>query len=177
MPQGTSASWFSVRQQKGKQGNLKADTATDHTDLISKVKQHQNADYIVLDGAPRLAEMTKAILILADLCLIPVGASNAEIWATSDILSLINQANAIKKVDARMLWTRYRAHTRLAQELSGLASQELGLEAMKASTGMRVAYMQALGEGLTVTELADTSARDEVKALTKEVMKLLGDKS
>jgi hypothetical protein len=39
--------------------------------------------------------MTKAILILADLCLIPVGASNAEIWATGDILELINQANAV----------------------------------------------------------------------------------
>ncbi len=52
MPQGTSASWFAVRQQKGRQGNLKADTATDHSDLINKVKQHQDADYIVLDGAP-----------------------------------------------------------------------------------------------------------------------------
>ena len=61
--------------------------------------------------------------------------------------------------------------------MSGLPSEELGLEALTASTGMRVAYMQALGEGLTVTELADTSVRDEVKALTKEVMKLLGDKS
>jgi len=173
MPQGTSASWFAVRQQKGRQGNLKADTATDHSDLINKVKQHQDADYIVLDGAPRLAEMTKAILILADLCLIPVGASNAEIWATGDILELINQANAVKQVKARMLWTRYRAHTRLAQELSGLASQELGIDALMASTGMRVAYMQALGEGLTVAELADTSARDEVRALTAEVKQLL----
>ena len=107
MPQGTSASWFAVRQQKGRQGNLKADTAIDHSDLINKVKQHQDADYIVLDGAPRLA-----------------------------------------------------------QELSGLASQELGIEALTSSTGMRVAYMQALGEGLTVAELADTSAKDEVKALT-----------
>ena len=114
-----------------------------------------------------------AVLILADLCLIPVGASNAEIWATSDILDLIKQATEVKPVEARMLWTRYRAHTRLAQELSGLASEELGLEALTASTGMRVAYMQALGEGLTVTELADTSARDEVKALTAEVKKLL----
>jgi chromosome partitioning protein len=173
MPQGTSASWFAVRQQKGRQGNLKADTAIDHSDLINKVKQHQDADYIVLDGAPRLAEMTKAILILADLCLIPVGASNAEIWATGDILELINQANAVKQVKTRMLWTRYRAHTRLAQELSGLASQELGIDALTASTGMRWAYMQALGEGLTVAELADTSARDEVRALTAEVKQLL----
>jgi chromosome partitioning protein len=101
-------------------------------------------------------------------------ASNAEIWATSDILDLIRQANEVKQVEAKMLWTRYRAHTRLAQELSALASEELGLGALAASTGMRVAYMQALGDGLTVTELADTSARDEVKALTKEVVDLLG---
>jgi len=172
MPQGTSASWYAVRQQKGRQGNLQADTATDHTELIKKVKVHQDADYIILDGAPRIAEMTKAILILADLCLVPVGASNAEIWATSDILAIINEANAVKPVEARMLWTRYRAHTRLAQELSGLASEELGLQALTASTGMRVAYMQALGEGLTVTELADTSARDEIKAITDEVLNL-----
>ena len=91
----------------------------------------------------------------------------------SFILELISQANSVKQVEARMLWTRYRAHTRLAQELSGLASQELGLDALSASTGMRVAYMQALGEGLTVTELADTSARDEIKALATEVKKLL----
>ena len=172
MPQGTSASWYAVRQQKGRQGNLQADTATDHSELIKKVKLHKDADYIILDGAPRIAEMTKAILILADLCLVPVGASNAEIWATSDILAIINEANAVKPVEARMLWTRYRAHTRLAQELSGLASEELGLQALTASTGMRVAYMQALGEGLTVTELADTSARDEIKAITDEVLNL-----
>ena len=173
MPQGTSASWFAVRQQKGKHGNLQADTALTHKDLIDKIQDHQDADYIVLDGAPRIAEMTKAILILSDLCIVPVGASAAEIWATSDILQLISDANQVKKVKARMLWTRYRAHTRLAQELSGLASEELGLEALTASTGMRVAYMEALGEGLTVTELNDSSAKDEIKAITAEVLKLI----
>jgi chromosome partitioning protein len=173
MPQGTSASWFAVRQQKGRQGKLQADTALTHKDLIDKVKQYQEADYIILDGAPRAAEMTKAILILADLCLIPVGASAAEIWATSDILQLIGEASKVKEVKARMLWTRYRAHTRLAQELSGLAVNELGLDTLTASTGMRVAYMEALGEGLTVTELSDSSAKDEIKAITAEVLKLI----
>ena len=173
MPQGTSASWFAVRQQKGRQGKLQADTALTHKDLIDKVKQYQEADYIILDGAPRAAEMTKAILILADLCLIPVGASAAEIWATSDILQLIGEASKVKEVKARMLWTRYRAHTRLAQELSGLAVNELGLDTLTASTGMRVAYMEALGEGLTVTELSDSSAKDEIKAITTEVLKLI----
>jgi hypothetical protein len=38
---------------------------------------------------------------------------------------------------------------------------------------MRVAYMEALGEGLTVAELADKSAQIEVKFLVNEVKQLL----
>ena len=38
---------------------------------------------------------------------------------------------------------------------------------------MRVSYMEALGEGLTVAELADPSAKVEVKFLVNEVKQLL----
>ena len=72
-----------------------------------------------------------------------------------------------------MVWTRHRPHTRLAQELSELAAEELGLAALSTSMGMRVSYMQALGEGLTVAELAEPSAKAEIRLLTAEVKKLL----
>jgi len=173
MPQGTSASWFSVREQGGKAGDLTADTATNHRELVAKVEQYQEADFIVLDGPPRIAELTRAILVLADLCLIPVGASAAEIWATSDLLALVEEAKKVKQVNARMIWTRYRPHTRLAQELSELATKELGLVALDTALGMRVAYMEALGVGLTVAELSEPSAKAEAKSLTDEIQKLL----
>lgn len=181
MPQGTSASWFAVRQQRMAIADLisglVADTASNHRELVAKVEQHANADYIVLDGPPRGAELTKAILVLADLCLCPVGASVAEIWATGDLLELVKQANQIKTVDARMVWTRYRANTRLAQELSALAGSTLGLTPLSASMALRVAYTEALGRGLTVAELADASAKAEVKALTDEIENLLPRKN
>ena len=173
MPQGTSASWFAVRAQAGKAGNLTADTATTYKELVAKVEQHQDADYIVLDGPPRIAEQTRAILVLADLCIVPVGASAAEIWATSDLLALIEEAKKVKQVKARMIWTRHRPHTKLAHQLSEQVAKELGLAALVATTGMRVSYMEALGEGLTAAELADPSAKAEVIALTTEVTKLL----
>lgn len=122
------------------------------------------------------AELTRAILVLADLCLIPVGASAAEIWATSDLLALIEEAKQVKPVNARMVWTRYRGHTRLAQELSELATKELGLDALSTTLGMRVAYMEALGGGLTVGELSEPSAKAEVKSLIDEIQKLLRKK-
>lgn len=79
MPQGTSASWFTVRQEATATNDLvsklKTDTATTHKELLSKVEQHQDADFIILDCPPRIAEMTRAALVLSDLCLVPVGAS------------------------------------------------------------------------------------------------------
>jgi chromosome partitioning protein len=183
MPQGTSASWFAVRQQiEGKQNqlfkaeNLLVDTATNHRELVAKVEQYQDADYILLDGPPRIAELTRAILILADLCLVPVGASKAEIWATTDLLALVEEAKKVKRVNARMIWTRYRPHTKLAQELSELAAKELGLAALTTSLGFRVAYIQALGEGLAVGELSEPNAKAEVKSLAEEVKTILRKK-
>ncbi len=173
MPQGTSASWYAVRHQAGKAGALIADTATSYRELVSKVEQYADADYIVLDGPPRIAELTRSALVLADICLIPVGASAAEIWATGDILALIEEASKVRPVNARMVWTRYRPHTRLAQGLTELAKKELGLQALGTSLGMRVSYMEALGEGLTVAELADPSAKVELKFLVNEVKQLL----
>jgi len=175
MPQGTSASWYSVRQQSGKVANLIADTASTHKELVSKIGQ-QNTDFIVLDSPPRIAEMTRAILVLADLCIVPVGASAAEIWATSDILDLIAQAEQVKPIAARMIWTRYRPQTKLAQELTALAADQLNLKPLNTTLGMRVAYMEALGDGRTVAEMSDQNAKAEIQQLTTEVLNLLGSK-
>lgn len=174
MPQGTSASWCAIRQQIGKADELTADTARDHRELIEKVEHYrQQADYIVLDGPPRIAEMTRAMLVLADLCLIPVGASVAEIWATTDVLTLIEEARKVRPVNARMVWTRHRPYTNLAKELAAQAQDELGLPILKASMGMRVAYMEALGAGLTAAEVGDGTARTEIRFLVGEIRKII----
>lgn len=174
MPQGTSASWFAVRQSSPKQSDrLIADTASSHTELVEKLEQHKGVDYVVLDSPPRIAEMTRAILILSDFCIVPVGASTAEIWATTDILTLIDEANKVKPVDARMVWTRYRPNTKLAQELTALAATELTIPPMHSRICMRVSYMEALGEGMTAVETGDQLAKQEVTGLVDETLAIL----
>ena len=170
IPQGTSASWFAVRRDAGRAGNLIADTARDHRELIAKVARHQASDFIVLDGPPRLAEMTRAILMLADKCLLPVGASLAEVWATSDVLAIIEEARRVREIDARIVWTRHRPHTNLARDLAAQAKAELGLPIMASTLGLRVAYAEALGTGLTVAEGADAAAAAEIHALVAELV-------
>ncbi len=174
MPQGTSASWAAVRTQAGRAGRLQAETVSNHRDLVDRVERlHGTVDYIIIDGPPRLAEMSRAIIVLSDLCLVPVTASAAEIWATSDLLTLLNDARTIRKVDARLLWTRYRSYTRIAKELSEEAEKTLGLPAMKTTLGYRVAYAEALGLGRTAAEMGDAEARAEVVGLVVEIRRIM----
>lgn len=178
MPQGTSASWYAVRQQEGRAGNLTLATASGHVELVREVERlDATHDMVVIDAPPRIAEITRAILILSQLCLVPLGASAAEIWATSDLLNTIGEAKKAKpEVDARIVWTRYRASTKSAQELSEAVSKELGLKEMNARLGYRVAFSDALSQGRTALEWHDSVAREEMVLLTAETLRILKNK-
>ncbi|MFO0293290.1 MAG: AAA family ATPase [Alphaproteobacteria bacterium] len=177
MPQGTAASWVAVRQQNDQPdlfGGVQGDTATSHRELLDKVERWRGeADYIVLDGPPRIAELTRAILVLSDLALVPVGASVAELWATGDVVEIVRQAREVRPVDVRILWTRFRGYTRLAQDLAAQAKPELGLPILKTAMGLRVAYVEALGIGRTAAELSDATARTELKELIAEIRRII----
>ncbi len=179
MPQGTSASWAAIRRGEDLVGDMTIATASNHVELVERVKAlDAGHDYLVLDAPPRIAEMTRAALILSRLCLIPLGASAAELWATGDLLTTIDEAKAIKpEVDARILWTRFRGSTKSAQELSAAARGELGLKELSNKIGYRVAFPEALARGMTVLEWGERTARVEFQAVGKEIKKILGVKS
>ena len=174
MPQGTSQSWASIRLAD-KPENLTARTATSYTELVRLIDELvPNHDLIVIDAPPRIAESTKAALILSTLTLIPLGASAAEIWATADLLNTIEAAKQVKgAVDARILWNRFRASTNSAKELSEAVRTELNLKQLKAKLGYRVAYSEALARGLTAAEWTDKQAQAEIKQLGAELNQIL----
>ena len=179
MPQGTSASWAAIRRGDDLVGDMTIATAENHLELVERVQAlDEKHDYIVLDAPPRIAEMTRAALILSRLCLIPLGASAAELWATGDLMTTINEAKAVKPdVDARILWTRFRGSTKSAQELSAAAKGELGLKELGSKLGYRVAFSEALARGMTVLEWPERTARVEFQAVGKEIKRILGVKS
>ena len=174
MPQGTSSSWAALRQTAHGADSLGAFTASSHRDLITLAERLDGTvEWAVLDGGPRIAETTRAILVLSDLVLIPVGASPAELWATTDVIPLIDEARKVRAIDARLVWTRFRAHTRLAMDLETQAGKDLGLKPLKAKLGFRVTYAEALGDGSTAAEGDDALAREEVEALVSEIRRIL----
>jgi chromosome partitioning protein len=175
LPQGTSASWYAVRRSELPPANLTLATARDYRELVAKAKElSSDHRYLIIDAPPRIAEMTRAIIVMSTLCLVPLGASAAEIWSTADLITTINAARDYRAdIDVRIVWNRFRAHTREAVDLSGAARSELGLRELKTRLGYRVAYSEALARGLAVNEWLDRNAHDEVVALAAEVKGIL----
>jgi chromosome partitioning protein len=175
LPQGTSASWYALRKAEVPPANLTLATARDYRELVAKAKElADNHRYIIIDAPPRIAEITRAIIIMSGLCLVPLGASAPEIWSTSDLLGTIKAAHQFRSsIDVRIVWNRFRAQTREAHELSEAARKELGLRELKTRLGYRVAYSEALARGLAVNEWLDRTAHAEIMDLAAEVKIIL----
>jgi len=175
MPQGTSMSWYAVRSAEGKADNLTLATAKDHKELVELIQGLTQAhDYIVLDAPPRIAEVTRAILMLSDLILVPLGASAAEVWATTDLLDTIEEAKKKRpQLDYRIIWNRFRSYTKSAKELSAEVGKELEAPEMATRLGYRVAYADALANGLSALEWHDKNAKSEIAELSDEILKIL----
>ena len=178
LPQGTSASWYAVRQAEVPHASLTLATAGNYRELVGLAEElSREHRYLIIDAPPRIAEMTRAIIAMSTLSLVPLGASAAEIWSTADLLQTINEArNYRADIDARIVWNRYRGNTREALEVSEAASKELGLKELSARLGYRVAYSEALARGLSVDEWLDKNAHAEILALAAEVSSILKEK-
>jgi len=137
--------------------------------LISTI-EGLDQNYVVIDAPPRIAEITRAILMLSDLLLIPLGASAAEIWATTDLLDTIDEAQEERpELKSRIVWNKFRAYTKSAPELRQAVKKELKTPALSNTLGYRVAYSETIARGLAGDEWTDSIARNEVRAVVAEI--------
>ncbi len=176
--QGTAGSWYSLRQEStvGRgSAQLSFASANNHKELIKQV-ENRSERWVVVDGPPRLAEMTRAAIVLSDLVLIPMATSSVEIWSSGDLLSLIAEAKKVRRgIKAMGIWSRYR-NTRVNQDIAEQASEVLKLKFCESVMTNRVVYQTAMGQGRSVCEMKDKSASAEMTALVAEVMNLVGGK-
>jgi len=177
LPQGTSAAWGVLRREIDRAGTLVIDTAMHHQELVTAASRlRSQVDYIVIDGPPRVAEITRAILVMSDICLLPLSASAAEVWALSDLFETIKEARQNQyDVNARIIWNRYRKQTRSAREFSEQLEDAFDLPQLKAHLGFRVAYSDVLARGLWAGEWHDAAAKREMSLLINELLDILVD--
>src|SRR3546814_20537730 len=56
----------------------------------------RRADHVVIDGPPRVTALARSAILAADLVLVPVQPSPLDVWASSEIVALVNEARLFK---------------------------------------------------------------------------------
>ena len=131
-------------------------------------------DYIIIDCPPRLDGFSRVAMLKANLVLLPLAASAAELWSVEAMLPMLNEAEKINsQLDIRIIWNRFRSNTRSAKNNVASAKKDLKLPEMRQKIGFRVAYSDAMAEGLTVHETNDRNARVEIWSLSSNIERFL----
>lgn len=167
-PQGSLGRWFMARRASGKE-DLEFATASAWGVSYECDKLRKSFDFILVDTPPKVDADLRPALREADLILVPVAASQVDVWATESVLELAQREDR----PALVVLNRTKPGTRVLGDVVKALSE---LDVMQAKTplGNRVAYAETLGQGRSVLERSKGAWTEEILGLAGEIEGLLG---
>lgn len=167
MPQGTLTAWASLAPESE---NYHHKTAANAEDLISILEQADGQyDYVLIDAPPRMADVMKAILYVSDLSLIPLAATTPDIWATSDMLPMLQDAAKERDINARLVFNKLKPTNR-SHEIRQQAVDMLEIPQLETALSDYVAYADVIGFGGNVSSHNHAKAKEQFNAFANEVL-------
>lgn len=142
-------------------------------------KAGRERDLVLLDCPPSIEHaVTLAALREADLALVPVVPSPADLWSTKGVERLILQVQAARPQLRAALVPNRVARTNLAWDVLDVM-RDFSLPVLGAALSQRIAFAQSAVIGGTVHQMGRSGAEAarEVDRLVVEVLKLIGEKA
>lgn len=166
-PQGTARDW---RAASPEGADLPPVVAIDRAQNLAGSLKTLDVDIAVIDGPAKAEAMTAAIVSAADVALIVIQPSGADVWASAAPVRMVRQKLDLGgKIDAAFLVNRTAGNTKLSKLIKDGEWNEYGLDQMAATVGNRVAFAQALTDGVSVFDLTDTAAQAEITNIINEL--------
>lgn len=170
-PQGSARDWNAAGD-----GELVPVVGLDRPTLAKDIQAViDNRDWVIVDGAPQIAELAVAAIKCADVILIPVQPSPYDVWACEDMVEIIKARQEVTngKPKAAFVISRVIKNTQLSKEI-GEALEGYGLPVFKNYTTQRVVYPKTASTGSTVldTEMAGDAAI-EIRAIAQELKEFI----
>jgi len=133
----------------------------------------QEADYVVADGPGSNTEISRALLLRADLAIVPCKASMLEVRSLAQATSVLRQAQEIRggKPRAIIVLSMVGKNYRLTRDMEDAAAA-LKLPRADTAVVLRQVYADAPGQGTVVWRMgfrAHQAAR-EMRLLFREIL-------
>ena len=169
-PQGSARDWAAARESVPLFPVVGLDRPTIHRDLPQIAKDY---DHVIIDGAPRMTDLTRSAMLAARLVLIPVQPSPYDVWACAEVVDILKEASVFtEKMKSVFVINRKIANTAIGRDIAdALATYELPV--LKTTIAQRIAFADAATSGSTVLETEPQSlAAREIEALVREVLEV-----
>ena len=153
--QGSSSGWLGEAAP-----DIKTYRLLTADDIVAQLPLIQSEfDYVVVDGPAGLSEVTRAIMCLADLAILPCGPSVLDLRAVMDAVEVLRRIQEARNglptavIVPNKLQPQYRLSKELVETVHGLE--------MPIGDGLRLrqAYADAAGQGTLVWRMPTQSAR------------------
>lgn len=168
-PQGSARDWAATSEE----------VEVPHTVGVSQPNVHKHLPKVegyeiaIVDGAGKMERMSASVIKACDLILIPIQPAGVDLWAVGELVDLIlSRQEATGTPEAALMVSRAIVGTNLAESVQD-ALTELELPLLEARTYQRIAYAKAISQGVSVLDLNDEKAKEEINSLTNEVLSLL----
>lgn len=177
-PQGTARTWGDVATEAGRKAPsvIAMGAQMHHEDQLPLVSK--GFDWVIIDCPPRVANVQRSALMVADLVLLPCGPTAADAWGLAGSLELVSEAQIVRpSLVAAVLLTRVQSRTAIGKGARAVLN-ETGFPVLRVELGYRVAFQECLAAGHGVTGYApkDRSAQ-EVRRLFSELEELLKERT
>ena len=154
-PQGSALAWSSAREAEPLFPVIGMAKPTLHRDLPEVAK---NYDVVLIDGAPRVNELGRAAIMASDLVLIPVQPSPYDVWAATETVQLVREAQTFRPdIKSAFVINRKITNTAIGRDVTAALAQFEDVPVLEASLTQRVIYAESAGQGLAVIEVNESS--------------------
>jgi chromosome partitioning protein len=167
-PQGSSLDWSLARQGERLFPVVALDRPIIHKELPRLMRGYE---FAVVDGAPRLSDLTRSAIMASDLIVIPVQPSPLDVWAIHEVVTLIEEARVYNdSLKAVFLVSRKIVNTAIARDFLEVLDT-YNIPILESQIAQRVVFAESLASGSTVLEIAPFSqAAKEIRQLCKEIL-------
>jgi chromosome partitioning protein len=166
-PQGSVLQWQSIEDNQAFDVRHHPTPLT-KTDIRPLKKTYE---YVVIDAPPAIGDITRSVLELTDLAIVPIGPSPLDIWSSKETITLIQAIRRRnRRLKGKLLISRKIARTRVGREARE-AMESYETEVFKTEISQRIAYVEAIISGYSVLEYAPLSeAAWEIRSLCYEIL-------
>ena len=145
----------------------------DRPTIDRDIKAITDRDFIIIDGAPQIANLAASAIKAADIVLIPVQPSGLDVWATADMVDIIKQRIEITEgnLKAAFVINRVIKNTKIGNEILTVIA-DYGLPVLETVIHQRVTYASTISEGQTIFQGSHPDAIKEMNDVINEVLSL-----